>query len=79
MSADNGWILRRNARGKFVLQMYFASIDEYPPIDDPKAKIFDTLDEAIAWFETEADYSEYGLTSKIAALTYGKIEKKVIE
>ena len=79
MSADNGWVLRRNARGKFVLQMYFASEDTYPEIDDHKAQVFDTLEEAVNWFETKAGYSEYGLTTQVQALTYGKMEKKVRE
>ena len=65
MSADNGWLLRRNTSGKFVLQMYFASSDFYPKIDDPKAKLFDNVNKALDWHETNSEYSEYGLTIKI--------------
>ena len=69
MSADNGWLLRRNREGRFVIQMYFASADEYPPITDPNAKIFDTTDEAIQWYELYSGYSEYGLTVNIKGYT----------
>ena len=69
MSADNGWVLRKNDQGKFVLHMYFASVNDYPAIGDPRAKVFDTLEEAITWFETEAGYSEYGLTTHIQNIT----------
>ena len=64
MSADNGYILRKRDDGKLVLQMYFASADEYPPIDSPKAKVFDTIEEALSYYEAGQDdglWSEYGL------------------
>ena len=60
MSADNGWILRENC-GMYVLQEYCASLDEYPPIDDAKAKTFETLQDAMLWYGVANPYSEYGL------------------
>ena len=68
MSADNGYILRKRDDGKLVLQMYFASADEYPPIDSPKAKTFKTVLEALDYYEEHQDedlWSEYGLTIKV--------------
>ena len=72
MSADNGWILRRNKEDEFVLQHYFASADSFPDINSEHALKFDTLDEAIARLEEleSGDYpSEYGLTVKIKTIT----------
>jgi hypothetical protein len=73
VSADNGFILRRDEAGKYVLQMYFASAEEYPPIDSIRAGRFDTLEEAIAKFEevdSTDDYPcEYGLTVRIREVT----------
>lgn len=69
MSADNGYILRKNKDEKYVLQMYFASADSYPPIDAANATIFNTLEEAIEAYEriesSGAIPLEYGLTVKI--------------
>jgi hypothetical protein len=67
VSADNGYILRKDADGKFVVQMYFASADEYPPIDSPRAYRFDTLEEAVVAVEAwETDQpTEYGLRTAI--------------
>lgn len=67
MSADNGYILRRNQFGKFALQMYFASNESYPPIawDSTKDLIFDSVDSAIYYYEKNMNgelWSEYGLT-----------------
>lgn len=70
MSADNGWILRKNIYGKFVLQEYCASLDHYPPIDDPKAKTFTTIEAALAWYQTTQPYSEYGLSVQTMTITY---------
>jgi len=67
MSADNGYILRRNTQKKFVVQEYNASADCYPSIDAVGAKTFDTLEEALNWYEN-AGYSEYGLTTQIGDL-----------
>lgn len=67
MSADNGYVLRKNEEGKFVLHMYFASADEYPPIDQG-GQTFDTLEEAVLAYEEAEDAaypSEYGLTTYI--------------
>lgn len=73
MSADNGYILRKNEDNKFVLQMYFASADEYPPIDAANATVFNTLEEAIEAYERiESSGSvplEYGLSVKIRLVT----------
>jgi hypothetical protein len=73
MSADNGFVLRKNVAGQFVVQMYFASADEYPPINDPKANVFNTLEEALMWYELYAGYSEYGLTARIKHATHNPI------
>lgn len=69
MSADNGYLLRKNTAGKLVIQMYFASADEYPSIDEPDALVFDDLDGALAWYESESEYSEYGLTTRVFETT----------
>lgn len=69
MSADNGWILRKNINEKFVMQEYNASADDFPPINEPQAFIFDTVAEALTWFETTDPYSEYGLTVRVVTVT----------
>lgn len=46
MSADNGFVIRKDTRGKFVLQEYSASADNYPPINSPRAEKFETLQDA---------------------------------
>lgn len=46
MSADNGFVIRKDTRGKFVLQEYSASADYYPPINSPRAEKFDSLNDA---------------------------------
>ena len=60
MSADNGLIIRINKAGKYVLQQYFASADDYPDLEGAKDdEVYDTLEEAVlaaAEFDTE-----YGL------------------
>lgn len=67
MSADNGYILRKNDEGKFVLQMYFASDEEYPAIDSPRGQTFDTLEDAVRGYEKlqDAMVIEYGLTVRV--------------
>ena len=68
MSADNGFILRKNKAQKFVLQVYFASSGEYPPVEDAhETCVFDTLEAAIEQFEElEKDWQpEYGLTVQL--------------
>jgi len=72
VSADNGWLIRKNDLGQFVVQMYFASADEYPQINCPKAFVFKSLEDAIRWYELYAGYSEYGLAVKIETVTYNK-------
>lgn len=73
MSADNGYILRKNKDEKFVLQMYFASAPDYPPIDAVGSTIFNTLEEAVEAYEriesSGAIPIEYGLTVKIKRVT----------
>ena len=72
MSADNGYILRRNQDDKYVLQMYFASADEYPKIVTGPANgsyIFDSLQGALLCYEMNCE-SEYGLTVHIKEVTY---------
>ena len=49
MSADNGYILRKRAAdNQFVLQMYFASNDSYPSINDDRAMTFDNVEDALS-------------------------------
>lgn len=74
MSADNGFILRRNKDNQFVLQMYWASSDEgYPPIDADSATIRPTLESAIQAYEDIQDMPnmiiEYGLTVHVKEVT----------
>jgi hypothetical protein len=63
VSADNGWLLRKNSAGKYVLQMYFASDDNDPDVDDPNAWQFDDMIEALQAYEQQERMgaSEYGL------------------
>lgn len=64
MSADNGYVIRINEEGKYVLQMYFMSAG-YPPVDDSNGRAFDTLDAAVEEYErldTEAFEYGYALT-----------------
>lgn len=61
MSADNGYIIRKNKDGKFVLQMYFASNDYLPPITADTADVFDTLEEAVEYYTVKQFQPEYGL------------------
>jgi hypothetical protein len=77
MSADNGYIIRKRWNSKtvkpeFVLQMYFASDDELPPINIAHAdNVFDTLHDAVIAFSKldSGDYpSEYGLRVDIERL-----------
>lgn len=74
MSADNGYILRRNQEGKFVLQMYFASADEYPKIVLTGPNVFGSVEDALAAYEKlegqDGYYTEYGLTVHIKEVTY---------
>lgn len=65
MSADNGWILRRNSKGDFVLTEYNASEDDFPEIDGPNSRVFYTLNNALTWYEQSAGSSEYGLMVKL--------------
>ncbi len=60
MSADNGYIVRVNDEGDFVLQMYFASADKFPPIDEPNSVKSNTLAEALDYHNRNCE-SEYGL------------------
>lgn len=74
MSADNGYLLRRNMAGEFVIQMYFASADQYPSIDAPDIQVFKTIEDAIKWYEDHDLYSEYGLTIKCIVPTKPYVE-----
>lgn len=67
MSADNGYVVQKNARGKFTLQMYFASAESYPdPEKAGELSQFDTIEETVAAYNRidcgpESYPSEYGL------------------
>ena len=73
MSADDGWLLRKDKNEKFVLQHYFASADTLPDINTEFALRFDDVEEALVKFqEMEAKgpfSSEYGLTVYIKEIT----------
>ncbi len=72
MSADNGFIIRKNKDNKFALQEYSASSESYPAINHPNVMLFDTLTEAVLKYEgldTEDNLIEYGLTVNIAQVT----------
>lgn len=72
MSADDGWLLRKDKNEKFVLQHYFASADTLPDINSEHAMRFDTIDEAMIKLDEKesGDYpSEYGLTVNIKEVT----------
>lgn len=60
MSSDNGLVIRINKAGKYVLQEYSASADDYPDLESAKSgNVFDTLEEAVL---ASSDYdTEYGL------------------
>ena len=67
VSADNGYILRKQADGKLIIHMYSASADAYPLISSP-GQVFNTLEEAIEAYELGQDdeyWSEYGLTIRL--------------
>lgn len=69
MSADNGFILRRNKDDKFVLQEYSASSEELPDINGPRIVPFASVEDALIAYEEiqETRVVEYGLTVKIMA------------
>jgi len=70
MSADNGYIVRKNQNGELCLQMYFASNDEYPPIKDtPKNMRFLSLQSLVKYYEANCE-AEYGLSFRIRDITY---------
>lgn len=68
MSADNGFVIRKDTRGKFVLQEYNASADYYPPINSPRGEKFDSLNDAAMKYAQYAGTGmiiEYGLSISI--------------
>lgn len=74
MSADNGYLLRKNKHGEFVLQEYCASADEPPSIDSaPENMRFKDVEAAVlAYGELEAREGmmiEYGLSVQIDTVT----------
>ena len=69
VSSDNGYILRKDLRGKFVLQMFFASADDYPAINRAGALKFDTLEEAVDHYYEKGYFSEYGLLIQASPVT----------
>lgn len=51
MNSDNGFLIRRNEKGEYVLQEYHATIP-FPPIESPRAQRFGTQDEAVLAFKS---------------------------
>lgn len=73
MSADNGYVIRKDIDGSYCLQMYFQSDAKYPSIRrTPQGRRFSTLDAAIA-FHTQNQWddcwSEYGLSVLVPIIT----------
>lgn len=67
MNSDNGFLIRKNVGGKFVLQEYSATIP-FPPIESPRAQSFATQDEAVAAYKSieKSGYSiRHGLSVQI--------------
>lgn len=64
MSADNGYVVRKNNQGEYVVSEYFASFG-YPPIGQPGELVFDTIEDVFVWWQDETPYCEYGLTFDI--------------
>ena len=61
MSADNYYVVRKDAYGFFVPVMGFASADEhYVPRVESRDKRFVTIKDALDWALN--DYSEYGVS-----------------
>ncbi len=82
MSADNGYIVRKNEAGKFVLQEYSASADDYPPINAKGAMVYDTLGAAVLAYERLDDstnYIEYGLRVQVQRVTINPQETAEIK
>lgn len=73
MSADNGYILRKNKDGKYCLQEYIASF-ELPKISETPAELqFDEIETAIKTFgliQKNDPGIEYGLSVDIAEITH---------
>jgi hypothetical protein len=62
MSADNGYVIRPDGAGQFVLQHYFASADDWPEIT-PDLPRYSTPETAFSAYNSMSDnWSEYGLT-----------------
>ena len=67
MNADNGFLIRKNVGGKFVLQEYSSPLP-FPPIESPRAQHFDTQDEAVEAYKSieRAGYSvRHGLCVQV--------------
>jgi hypothetical protein len=80
MSADNGYIIRKTKDGKYALQMYFASADSYPPVEDARPEeIFDSVEAAVAAYDKMEDehgfVSEYGLSFDSEVLMTRELHK----
>lgn len=72
MSADNGYILRKNTQGLYCLQEYCASDEQLPKISKTSSHmLFRTVEEAIRTFQqiTESQIVEYGLSVDISKET----------
>lgn len=83
MSADNGFVIRKNDKGEYALDMYFASADSWPDVNDPSAKTFATLEAAVKEFArmeakaiAEGTYlCEYGLSFQLSPEDIGDEER----
>lgn len=64
MSADNGYVIRPDAEGKYVLQHFFMSAEDWPEIQDTDPR-YDDIESAVEVHEIAEDKlgypTEYGL------------------
>ena len=66
-----GWLLRKNSRGEFVLQLYTKG-DPFPPIEREGALIFDSLEDAVNEFARQGLIRtvDNGIKLEIDTVTY---------
>lgn len=60
MSADNGYLVRKNSRGKWVAQHYFVSADEWPDVNDHTLPEYVSLEAIVSAYSSVAGETEYG-------------------
>lgn len=80
MSADNGYVIQVDDNGKYVLQMYFASSDEYPDPNAEGVEKFKTLEAAVRRYYEIASQEdmviEYGLSLNLSNEKENRMQTK---